>query len=56
MGQENDHETYSLKQVYKNTPAVLEFLFDKSIEIDMENSNERRIEFKTDTRLVTVSE
>lgn len=47
----DDHQSiYSLKAVYENVPGALEFLFTKSIKIDMENSNENRIVFWTDLR------
>ncbi|CAL8109377.1 unnamed protein product [Orchesella dallaii] len=44
---------YSLKQVYKNAPEALEFLFDRSIRIDLEKSDERRVEFTTNISIIT---
>lgn len=49
QGEENE-ELYSLNQVYQRTPAALEFLFDKSIRMDWDQSNENRIVVVTDLR------
>lgn len=50
ISKSKDQYIHSLKEVYEYTPGALVFLFNKSVTIDMKNSNENVMEFTADLR------